>query len=220
MIPSRRWSRTPSFSHSSHSLCCCKLSDLISCLPALARALTQQILDEGRLSCAIVKMKKKKIKAIARAAHAAAKSGKPVQAEKPARAGKSKEERRLRKMEQRRREKAKITPSQWAAPAPSHLVGKREVPKVKSKYQSYFEFTENTEKKKKLEFRASICFIVSGCVLISPQVTNDTNPPPGFAFVPIGDPQMTNMCKDLSRTRDAMIFIVSVRLFTLPPSMT
>jgi hypothetical protein len=163
-------------------------------------------------------MKKKKIKAVARAAHAAAaKSGKPVQSEKPARAGKSKEERRMRKIEQRRREKAKITPSQWAAPAPSHLVGKREVPKVKSKYQSYFEFAENTEKKKKLEFKASVCFIASKCVLISPQVTNDTNPPPGFAFVPIGDPQMTNMCKDLSRTRDAMIFIVSVRLYTAYP---
>jgi hypothetical protein len=166
-------------------------------------------------------MKKKKIKAIARAAHAAAgksgKSGKPAQPEKPVRAGKSKEERRMRKIEQRRREKAKITPSQWAAPAPSHLVGKREVPRVKSKYQSYFEFAENTEKKKKLEFKASVCFIASKCVLISPQVTNDTNPPPGFAFVPIGDPQMTNMCKDLSRTRDAMIFIVSVSPYTASP---
>jgi len=136
-------------------------------------------------------MKKKKIKAIARAAQAAAaksgkpaQPGKPVQSGKPARAGKSKEERRMQKIEQRRREKAKITPSQWAAPAPSHLVGKREVPKVKSKYQSYFEFAENTEKKKKLEFKASVCFIASECELISPLGHQRHQPPAWLCIRP------------------------------------
>ncbi|TVY84399.1 hypothetical protein LSUE1_G001838 [Lachnellula suecica] len=137
-------------------------------------------------------MVKKKTKALLKAARiVTVKNGKPSKA---LRAGNSKEERRIAKMVQRKREKAKITPSQWAAPAPAHLDGRLRVPKFKSKYQSYFEFAPNTEKKdKKLEFK----------------VTNDPNPPPGFAFVAVGDPDLTNMCKELSRNRDAMIFIVS-----------
>ncbi|KAH8687832.1 hypothetical protein BGZ60DRAFT_394599 [Tricladium varicosporioides] len=118
---------------------------------------------------------------------------KALKGSRPARRA-TKEERRAQKLEQRKREKAKITAEQWAAPAPTHLVAKLDVPRVRSRYQSYFEFAENTEKKeKRLEF----------------QVTNDSKPPPGFAFVPIGDPVMTNACKELSRERDAMIFIVS-----------
>lgn len=66
----------------------------------------------------------------------------------------AKEQRRQKKLELRRKEKSKITAAQWAEPAPSHLVAKLDMPKVKSKYQSYFEFAENTEKKeKKLEFQ-------------------------------------------------------------------
>lgn len=87
---------------------------------------------------------------MSKALRVAAKSG------NNARAGGNKEERRLRKLEQRRRDKAKITPGQWAEPAPAHLVGKLNVPKVKSKYKSYFEFAENKEKKKKLEFQVSL----------------------------------------------------------------
>ncbi|TAQ88086.1 hypothetical protein B7494_g3612 [Chlorociboria aeruginascens] len=98
----------------------------------------------------------------------------------------TKEERRAAKLDLRRREKRNITADMWAAPTPPGLVAKLDIPKVKSKYQSYFEFAENTEKKeKKLEFKA------------------------GFQFVPIGDPTLTNACKELSREQDAMIFIVS-----------
>ncbi|TWU74070.1 hypothetical protein ED733_004011 [Metarhizium rileyi] len=35
------------------------------------------------------------------------------------------------------------------------------------------------------------------------------SPPPGFEFVPIGNPGLTKACKDLSREKDAMIFVVS-----------
>ncbi|PQE30363.1 alanine and arginine rich protein [Rutstroemia sp. NJR-2017a WRK4] len=104
-----------------------------------------------------------------------------------------KEDRRAAKLERRRKEKKSYTAEAWAEPAPQHLVAKLDVPKHSSKYQSYFEFAENKEKKKKLEF----------------QVTNDPNPPPGFAYVPIGDPSLTTACKELSREQDAMIFIVS-----------
>jgi hypothetical protein len=70
----------------------------------------------------------------------------------------AKEERRKNKLEKRKKDKAKITAAMWAGPAPAHLVGKLDVPKVKSKYQSYFEFAENTEKKKKLEYQVGRCF--------------------------------------------------------------
>ena len=67
----------------------------------------------------------------------------------------AKEERRAAKMELRRREKRLITRDMWAIPAPADLVGTLEKPTRKSKYHSYFEFAENTEKKdKKLEFQA------------------------------------------------------------------
>ncbi|CAL3972552.1 unnamed protein product [Diplocarpon coronariae] len=104
------------------------------------------------------------------------------------------QERRARKLlERRKKEKKSYTAMDWSVPAPSHLVAKLDLPKVKSKHQSYFEFTQNPEKKqKKLEF----------------QVTNKP-PPPGFMFVPVGDPVLTNACKELSRNKDAMIFIVS-----------
>lgn len=98
--------------------------------------------------------KKKKAKAVSKTARKIViKSGKSVR-----RAGHSNAaERRLEKLERRRREKARITPGQWAQPAPAHLEGRIVVPHIKSKYQSYFEFAENTEKKeKKLEFKASI----------------------------------------------------------------
>ncbi|KAE9375414.1 hypothetical protein N431DRAFT_542947 [Stipitochalara longipes BDJ] len=108
----------------------------------------------------------------------------------------SKEERRAHKLALRKKEKNGYTADMWAQPAPSHLVAKLDVPRVKSKYQSYFEFAANPEKKdKKLEFK----------------VTNDADPPPGFVFVPIGDPILTNACKELSREKDAMIFIVSTQ---------
>lgn len=98
------------------------------------------------------------------------------------------------------RDRGPDTAAAWSEPAPQHLVARLDVPKPRSKYHSYFEFAENTEKKKKLEF----------------QLTSDPNPPPGFEFVPIGVPELTHECKELSRERDAMIFIVSVGRFFLP----
>ncbi|KAI1471832.1 uncharacterized protein F4812DRAFT_467763 [Daldinia caldariorum] len=67
----------------------------------------------------------------------------------------------------------------------------KEPPRMKHK--TTFELVENTDKKKKLEFK----------------ITIDRHPPPGFEFVPVGYPQLTQMCKEFSREQDAMIFIVS-----------
>ncbi|KAK1239448.1 hypothetical protein MKX07_008936 [Trichoderma sp. CBMAI-0711] len=77
------------------------------------------------------------------------------------------------------------------SPPRDSLVAKPPIPK--SKHHSYFELVENKEKKKKLEY----------------QVTTESTPPPGFEFVPIGNPELTAACKELSREKDAMIFIVS-----------
>jgi hypothetical protein len=43
------------------------------------------------------------------------------------------------------------------------------------------------------------------------QNTTQREPPPLFAFVPLGNPELTLKCKDLSRERGAMVYIVSVR---------
>ncbi|RGP64114.1 hypothetical protein FLONG3_9660 [Fusarium longipes] len=86
-----------------------------------------------------------------------------------------------------------------AAPVPTGFVAKPALPKT-TKHHSYFEFVENKDKKKKLEF----------------QITTKKTPPPGFEFVPAGNPELTTACKELSREKDAMIFIVSSIEHMLP----
>lgn len=81
----------------------------------------------------------------------------------------------------------------WNAPTPSTLNARPAKANISSKHKSYYELVENKDKKKKLEF----------------SITNDLEPPPGFEFVPIGNPELTQACKELSRQQDAMIFIVS-----------
>ncbi|KAI0385336.1 hypothetical protein F5Y04DRAFT_276669 [Hypomontagnella monticulosa] len=61
------------------------------------------------------------------------------------------------------------------------------------KHKTTFELVRNTDKKKKLEFK----------------ITTDRHPPPGFEFVPVGNPKLSHSCKEMSREHDAMIFIVS-----------
>ena len=107
----------------------------------------------------------------------------------------------------------------WSAPAPPGLKAHLDVPLKKSKHKSYYEFVDNKDKKKKLEYEVgclgscsdfSISQSFISCCLTPPQVTQDKEPPPGFEFVPIGNPELTTACKELSREQDAMIFIVSV----------
>ncbi|GAB1313289.1 hypothetical protein MFIFM68171_03499 [Madurella fahalii] len=81
----------------------------------------------------------------------------------------------------------------WTAPLPAGLVARPDRPRVSSKHKSWFEFIENKDKKKKLEF----------------EFTETREPPPGFEFVPIGNPALTTACKELSREQGAMIFIVT-----------
>ncbi|KAF4467290.1 hypothetical protein FALBO_5825 [Fusarium albosuccineum] len=88
----------------------------------------------------------------------------------------------------RRAQRSQYDPT---APVPPGFVAKPAIPKTK--HHSYFEFVENKDKKKKLEF----------------QITTKKTPPPGFEFVPAGNPELTTACKELSREKDAMIFIVS-----------
>ncbi|RCI17114.1 hypothetical protein L249_3256 [Ophiocordyceps polyrhachis-furcata BCC 54312] len=78
---------------------------------------------------------------------------------------------------------------------PRDVVARRPLPVVKSKHRSYFELVQNADKKKKLEF----------------QNTLNPNPPQGFEFVPVGNPELTSACKELSRDRGLKIYIVAVR---------
>ncbi|KAM5374685.1 hypothetical protein ACJZ2D_006463 [Fusarium nematophilum] len=88
----------------------------------------------------------------------------------------------------RRAQRSQYDPT---APVPQGFVAKPAQPKTK--HHTYFEFVENKDKKKKLEF----------------QITTKKTPPPGFEYVPAGNPELTTACKELSREKDAMIFIVS-----------
>ncbi|KAK1832667.1 hypothetical protein QBC39DRAFT_255887 [Podospora conica] len=81
----------------------------------------------------------------------------------------------------------------WTAPLPPGLVARPAMPQPSSKHKSWFELMENKGKKKKLEF----------------QYTESIVPPPGFEFVPAGNPALTTKCKELSREQEAMIFIVT-----------
>ncbi|CCC07523.1 unnamed protein product [Sordaria macrospora k-hell] len=81
----------------------------------------------------------------------------------------------------------------WTAPLPAGLKAKPDRPQCSSKHKSWFEFIENKDKKKKLEI----------------EFTESREPPPGFEFVPIGNPTLTSACKELSREHGAMIFIVT-----------
>ncbi|EPE03186.1 hypothetical protein F503_01522 [Ophiostoma piceae UAMH 11346] len=73
------------------------------------------------------------------------------------------------------------------------LNARPEVPSINIKHRSYYEIVENQNKKKKLEVKE----------------TNHRTPPPGFEFVPIGNPDLTTACKEISREQDAMVFIVT-----------
>jgi hypothetical protein len=74
-----------------------------------------------------------------------------------------KEERRLHRMQirmdRKRAGKKKKFTGTWEGETPANLVAKLDAPKVKTKYQSYFEFAENTEKKKKLETQVCSCLL-------------------------------------------------------------
>ncbi|KAK0674638.1 hypothetical protein QBC41DRAFT_4068 [Cercophora samala] len=93
----------------------------------------------------------------------------------------------------RHKKDRKGNPVDWAAPLPPGLVAIPDKPQLSKKYKTWYEAVENKNKKKRLEF----------------QFTQDRQPPPGMEFVPIGNPALTTLCKELSRERDAMIFIVT-----------
>ncbi|KAG8413498.1 hypothetical protein J3459_015381 [Metarhizium acridum] len=99
------------------------------------------------------------------------------------------------------------------APAPPGVLAKPTLPK--SRHHTYFEFVENTDKKEKI---LQVKVEMSQCQLskLYPcmRLTNDRRPKTksrlqAFEFVPIGNPGLTKACKDLSREKDAMIFVVS-----------
>lgn len=65
----------------------------------------------------------------------------------------------------------------------------------KFQYASTFELVKNENRKDKK---------------INLEMTTATEPPPGYRFVPNGNPDLSKACKELSREQDAMVFIVSL----------
>ncbi|KAK4216159.1 hypothetical protein QBC37DRAFT_100620 [Rhypophila decipiens] len=81
----------------------------------------------------------------------------------------------------------------WNKTPPPGLIATLDKPQVKFKHRVELEFVENTNRKKKLEF----------------EFYKSRHPPPLFEFVPIGNPDFTDLCKEISRERGAMIYIVA-----------
>ena len=102
-------------------------------------------------------MTKKKKAAAAAKANAGNGAAKPKKISKRAEKAQAARDRRAHKLAIRRQKQPDRWAGMWDGPAPAHLVAKLDVPRVRSKYQSYFEFAPNPEKKdKKLEFQASL----------------------------------------------------------------
>ncbi|OLN95366.1 hypothetical protein CCHL11_04745 [Colletotrichum chlorophyti] len=80
------------------------------------------------------------------------------------------------------------------APLPPGLVAMKPANQItKIKHKSYFELIENKDKKEPLVF----------------DITSNKQAPPGMKFIPIGNPELTEACKDISRKTGAMLYIVT-----------
>ncbi|KAK4228479.1 hypothetical protein QBC38DRAFT_414617 [Podospora fimiseda] len=101
----------------------------------------------------------------------------------------------------------RTTGHDWKAPIPPGLVAKPDRPRVMSKHKSWFEFIENKDKKKKLEIQVTERKTTFRWRLEPFVETRE--PPPGYEFVPMGNPALTSACKEISRERGAMVFIVT-----------
>lgn len=90
----------------------------------------------------------------------------------------------------------------------------------KSKHHSYLEVVENVNKKNPLDVQvwSAYLLLLVEHWLTKEQHTQDSTPPPGYAFLGIGKPELTQTCRDMSRERGAMVFIVSVRVILIPVS--
>ncbi|CCF36085.1 hypothetical protein CH063_07729 [Colletotrichum higginsianum] len=85
-------------------------------------------------------------------------------------------------------------PIDRSAPLPPGLVAAKPVKAItNTKHQSYFEFIENKERKKPLLL----------------ENTTNTDPPPGMRYIPIGNPELTERCQDISRELGASVYIVT-----------
>lgn len=95
---------------------------------------------------------------------------------------------------------------------PPGLDAKRPLPKPRDKHYSYFEFVENKDKKKKLECAVSQRQVLAPwhTLLTSSQNIATSIPPQGYSFIPLGHPELTKLCKELSREQGVKIYIVSV----------
>lgn len=90
-------------------------------------------------------------------------------------------------------------------------MAKLAIPKLKHK--TILEWTENKDKKKKLEIEvwARVVYDLRDLKAKLAQYTTNDKSPTHFTFVPLGHPELTTVCKELSREQEALVYIVSVR---------
>ncbi len=88
---------------------------------------------------------------------------------------------------------------------------KRAEPKKKPTYKVVLEEIAG---KKKLKTVVSELLETNGRLyhpyLIGSKLSLREKPPPGYTFIPAGDPQLTNRCKKLAKDEQLTVFIVSV----------
>ncbi len=100
-------------------------------------------------------------------------------------------------------------------PGPSGAVGpvhhKRVEPKKKPPYKVVLEEIAG---KKRLKTVVSELLEANGRrsyrYLTGSKLSLREKPPPGYTFIPAGDPQLTNRCKKLAKDEQLTVFIVSV----------
>jgi hypothetical protein len=103
-------------------------------------------------------------------------------------------------------------------PATAHISAPRHEEIPQSKQRRHRVVLESvTQEKKKLRSVVSALSASECCTTyLRPfvQFTFEAKPPPGYTFIPAGNPELTNALKDFAREEGYKIFAVTVSRFT------
>lgn len=87
-----------------------------------------------------------------------------------------------------------------------------QVAKERNKHKVVVETTSKEEKKLRSVVRRPLRHIPRGTTYLNRQITFRADPPPGYTFIPAGNPELTAALKEFSRRGDHRIFAVTVCL--------
>ena len=85
-----------------------------------------------------------------------------------------------------------------------------QVAKDRNKHKVVVETTSKDEKKLRSVVRRPKRRIPRGTTYRNRQITFRADPPPGYTFIPAGNPELTAALKEFSRRDDQKIFAVTV----------